>query len=138
MSNRTLASLPISFAALCACGSREAQPAAEQAFDAEPKNLYFGDLHNHNSIGQSRGSLERTFEITPTHLDFFTFTPQSQWPDMREIPEGRNTQFERGFQTVRDKWAKIRQLTAKVNKPGEFAAFLRLHLPPYGGHLFGL
>ena len=43
---------------------------------------------------------------------------------MREIPEGRNAQFERGFQAVVDNWAKIQELTASVNKPGEFAAFL--------------
>ena len=121
---RIPALLLITFAVLSGCGSREVQPAAEQPLDAKPKNLYFGDLHNHNSIGQIRGSLERTFEIAPTHLDFFAFTPQSQWPDMREIPEGRNAQFERGFQAVLDNWPKIRRLTAEVNKPGEFAAFL--------------
>lgn len=112
------------FVLLADCGSQQTESAEEPAVAASPKNLYFGDLHNHNSIGQIKGSLERTFEIAPSHLDFFAFTPQSQWPDMREIPEGRNAQFERGFQAVVDNWAKIQELTASVNKPGEFAAFL--------------
>lgn len=106
----------------CTSAGPERESSVQQ--QADEKKLYFGDLHNHNSIGQIKGSLERTFDIAPSHLDFFSFTPQSQWPDMREIPEGRNAQFERGFQAVRDNWAKIQQLTATVNKPGEFAAFL--------------
>jgi hypothetical protein len=109
---------------LAGCGSPVPESEPPPAPEAGRRNLYFGDLHNHNSIGQIRGSLERTFDIAPSHLDFFAFTPQSQWPDMREIPEGRNAQFERGFQAVRDNWAKIRELTARANKPGEFAAFL--------------
>ncbi|MDA1314062.1 MAG: DUF3604 domain-containing protein [Acidobacteria bacterium] len=109
---------------LVGCASPVPEVESSPPRAGSPRNLYFGDLHNHNSIGQIKGSLERTFEIAPNHLDFFAFTPQSQWPDMREIPGGRNAQFERGFQAVRDNWAKIQELTAQVNKPGEFAAFL--------------
>ncbi|MCY4586008.1 MAG: DUF3604 domain-containing protein [Bryobacterales bacterium] len=106
----------------CAPSGPDREASADH--DDNRLNPYFGDLHNHNSIGQIRGSLERTFEIAPSHLDFFAFTPQSQWPDMREIPQGRNAQFESGFQAVRENWAKIQRLTAEVNEPGAFAAFL--------------
>ncbi len=72
--------------ALSGCANTGPDPAEPAATSQTRKNLYWGDLHNHNSIGQIRGSLERTFEIAQNHLDFFAFTPQSQWPDMRPIP----------------------------------------------------
>ena len=36
--------------------------------------VYFGDLHNHCSVGlfhYSKGSLERAVDIAQEHLDFF-------------------------------------------------------------------
>ncbi|MHC4558045.1 MAG: hypothetical protein ACYS80_12160, partial [Planctomycetota bacterium] len=45
------------------------------------KNLYWGDVHNHNAVGYARGSLERSYDIARSHLDFFCFTGHSQWHD---------------------------------------------------------
>ena len=109
-------------AALAGC-SHEPQGAQSNWAPLDEKNLYWGDLHNHNSIGQIRGSLERTFEIAQNHLDFFAFTPQSQWPDMRPIPQGRNAQFQRGFDAVKANWERIVKLGNEVTKPGRFVAF---------------
>ena len=109
---------------LSGCASGPSSRPIENERPAEQKNLYWGDLHNHNSIGQIKGSLERTFDIAQSHLDFFAFTPQSQWPDMRQIPGGKNAQFVRGFDAVKANWGKIQQLTAEANRPGRFAAFL--------------
>ncbi len=107
------------------CGDQPRHTTDPRPDTASPdrKNLYWGDLHNHNSIGQIRGSLERSFEIAQNHLDFFAFTPQSQWPDMRTIPGGRNTQFVRGFDAVKANWERIVKLGNEVTKPGEFVAF---------------
>jgi hypothetical protein len=91
---------------------------------AQEKHLYWGDLHNHNSIGQIRGSLERSYDIAREHLDFFAFTPQSQWFDMVEIPGGRNEQFVRGFKAVEANWPRIKELAAKFYEPGKFVPFL--------------
>jgi hypothetical protein len=91
---------------------------------SDDKNLYWGDLHNHNSIGQLRGSLERSYDIARSHLDFFCFTPQSCWPDMIEIPEGRNEQFIRGFNLAKDNWDKIKRFVEKFYEPGKFVPFL--------------
>jgi hypothetical protein len=91
---------------------------------AQEKHLYWGDLHNHNSIGQIRGSLERSYDIAREHLDFFAFTPQSQWFDMVEIPGGRNEQFVKGFNAVKANWDKITALAEKHYKPGDFVPFV--------------
>jgi hypothetical protein len=91
---------------------------------SDNKNLYWGDIHNHNSIGQIRGSLERSYDIARSHLDFFCFTPQSLWPDMVELPEGRNTQFIRGFEAARNNWDKMKLLAEKHYEPGRFVPFL--------------
>ncbi len=92
--------------------------------EAQENHLYWGDLHNHNSIGQIQGSLERSYDIARSHLDFFAFTAQSQWFDMVEIPGGRNAQFEKGFQAVRDNWEKIKALAEEYYKAGKFVPFI--------------
>ncbi len=90
----------------------------------QEKHLYWGDLHNHNSIGQIQGSLERSYDIARSHLDFFAFTAQSQWFDMVKIPGGRNEQFVRGFDAVKANWDKIKVLAEAHYKPGEFVPFI--------------
>lgn len=94
----------------------------DSAFPAD-KNLYWGDIHNHNSIGQRKGSLERSFEIARSHLDFFCFTPQSQWPDMVDIPEGGNAQFKKGFEEVKKNWERMKSMVEAYYEPGQFVAF---------------
>jgi len=56
--------------------------ASQEKPQVEDYNIYFGDLHNHNSVGYARGSLGRTFEIARNHLDFFAFTPHGYWHDI--------------------------------------------------------
>jgi hypothetical protein len=91
---------------------------------AQEKRLYWGDLHNHNSIGQIQGSLERSYDIARGHLDFFAFTAQSQWFDMVPIPGGRNQQFVRGFEAVKANWEKIQALAGQYYAPGRFVPFI--------------
>ena len=90
----------------------------------QEKHLYWGDLHNHNSIGQIQGSLERSYDVAESHLDFFAFTAQSQWFDMVEIPGGRNEQFVRGFNAVKANWDKIKALAETHYTPGKFVPFI--------------
>ena len=87
-------------------------------------NLYWGDIHNHNSIGQIKGSLERSYDIARSNLDFYCFTPQSQWEDMIEIPEGRNAQFIRGFEAAKSNWNKMKRFADEFYEPGRFVSFL--------------
>ncbi len=91
---------------------------------AQEKHLYWGDLHNHNSIGQIQGSLERSYDIARGHLDFFAFTAQSQWFDMVTITGGRNEQFVRGFDAVKANWNKIKALAEEHYKPGGFVPLI--------------
>ena len=54
------------------------------------KNLYWGDVHNHNAVGYAKGSLERSYDIARSHLDFFCFTGHSQWHDMPKMPQNKH------------------------------------------------
>ena len=45
--------------------------------------LYWGDIHNHNELGYAQGSLERSYDIARSHLDFYAFTPHGQHADGR-------------------------------------------------------
>ena len=40
--------------------------------------ILFGDIHNHDALGYGVGSLERSIDIAPTHLDFFAFAGHSR------------------------------------------------------------
>jgi hypothetical protein len=106
------------------CGTSPQRTAVPNDTAYNAKHLYWGDLHNHNSIGQIKGSLERSYDIARSHLDFFAFTPQSQWMDMIEIPEGRNAQFVRGFTAVKQNWERIKEFADKYNQPGKFVSFI--------------
>ena len=92
--------------------------------DGREMHLYWGDIHNHNSVGQIKGSLERSYDIARSHLDFYCFTPQSQWMDMVQIPNGRNAQFERGFEATRSNWDKMKRYADQFYEPGRFVPFL--------------
>lgn len=50
-------------------------------------NLYWGELHNHNELGYAQGSLERSYEIARSHLDFYAFTPHGLHAD-GGVPDG--------------------------------------------------
>lgn len=77
--------------------------------------LYWGEIHNHNELGYAQGSLERSYEIARSHLDFYAFTPHGLHAD-GGTPDG--------FPVVNENWARIQQAAAANNKPGEFTCFL--------------
>ena len=88
----------------------------------EQKNIYWGDIHNHCNIGYAQGSLERAYEIARSHLDFYCFTPHSQWHDM---PGTSNfDRFIKGFETTRQNWDKIKRYANESYRPGEFVSFI--------------
>lgn len=88
------------------------------------KKLYWGDLHNHNAIGYGKGSLERSFKIAESHLDFFCFTPHIQWPDMPVMPQNAHLKWERGFQVSKDNWERVKKTVDEYHLPGKFVPFL--------------
>jgi len=99
--------------------------------------LFFGDLHNHNSVGlfhYSKGSLERTIEIARSHLDFFAFTGHSHWHDMPPMPNEGHLKWQEGFDHHTKLWPKTKQLMAAANDDGKFVAFLgyEWHSAEYG------
>jgi hypothetical protein len=104
----------------------------------EPKlQLYWGDLHNHNSVGlfhYSKGSLERTIEIAKSHLDFFAFTGHSHWHDMPSMPNDAHLKWQEGFDYHTRMWPKTKQLIAAANEDGRFVAFqgYEWHSAAYG------
>lgn len=98
------------------------------------KNLYWGDLHNHNEVGYAKGSLERAYEIARSHLDFFCFTGHSQWHDMPTMPQNKHLKWVRGFEVMKNNWAKVKRLANAYYTPGTFASFIgyEWHSSSYG------
>ncbi len=98
------------------------------------KNLYWGDLHNHCEVGYAKGSLERAYDIARSHLDFFCFTGHSQWHDMPIMPQNKHLKWVRGFEVMKNNWAKVKQLANSYYEPGSFAPFIgyEWHSSAYG------
>ncbi|MBN2316815.1 MAG: DUF3604 domain-containing protein [Sedimentisphaerales bacterium] len=98
------------------------------------KNLYWGDLHNHNEVGYAKGSLERAYDIARSHLDFFCFTGHSQWHDMPVMPQNKHLKWVRGFEVMKNNWSKVKQLANAYYEPGVFAPFIgyEWHSSAYG------
>jgi hypothetical protein len=91
-------------------------------YDFEQKNIYWGDIHNHCNIGYAQGSLERAYDIAQSHLDFYCFTPHSQWHDK---PASSNfDRFNEGFEITRQNWDRIKQYANESYVPGEFVSFI--------------
>ena len=86
--------------------------------------LFWGDLHNHNAVGYARGSLERTYDVARTHLDFLAFTPHAQWHDMPEMPNDAHMKWVNGFKVTREAWPNVQKLAKAHNQPGKFVSFL--------------
>ena len=86
--------------------------------------LFWGDLHNHNAVGYAKGSLERTYDIARSHLDFLAFTPHAQWHDMPVMPNNAHDKWVKGFAVLREQWPKVQKMAAAYNQPGKFASFL--------------
>ncbi len=90
---------------------------------SEDFNVYWGDIHNHNSIGLARGSLERSFDIARSHLDFFSCTPHSQWHDMPLMGKKGQMKFINGFKVTKERWDDVQRMHAEYNKEGRFVTF---------------
>jgi len=89
--------------------------------------LYWGDFHNHCSVGlfhHAKGSLARAIDIARTHLDFFAFTGHSHWHDMPEMPGDAHLKWAEGFAHHTKLWPETRRTIAAANSPGRFVAFL--------------
>jgi hypothetical protein len=93
----------------------------EETVTAE-MNLYWGDLHNHCDVGYARGSMERAYDIARSHLDFYCFTPHSQWHDQ---PDNSNiARFREAYRRVNKDWPAIKKLANDYYIPGKFVTFL--------------
>jgi uncharacterized protein DUF3604 len=103
----------------CAPGE-ETQPERQQK---KSLNIYFGDLHNHNSIGYARGSLERSFEIARSHLDFFSCTPHTHWPDVPVMEQDKHRKWLDGFEVTRIHWPVVQRLNENYHDSGKFVTF---------------
>jgi len=96
------------------------------------KNLYWGDIHNHCNVGYAKGSLERAYDIAQSHLDFFCFTPHTQWHDRPDT--GNYQSFTEGFQKAKNDWWKVVKYANDFYKPGKFVSFIgyEWHSSSYG------
>ena len=90
-----------------------------------PGRLLWGDLHNHNEIGYAQGSLERSYDIAESHLDFYAFTPHGQNTDGSNLTH---------YPVVDDRWSEVQEAAKSRNRPGEFTSFLAYewHSTPWG------
>ncbi len=95
---------------LVKCNIRE----AHEANSGVHYNIYFGDIHNHNSAGYAKGSLQRSFDIARSHLDFYELTTHSFWHDI-PMMEGKR-QTGRWHGRVPSGWKK---LSTCNNDPGK-------------------
>jgi len=86
--------------------------------------LFWGDLHNHNNIGQAQGSIERTYDIARSHLDFIAFMPHAQWHDMPEVPDAAQVKWAKGHEVTKERWPRVQEMAAENNEPGKFVSFL--------------
>ncbi|MFC1574314.1 hypothetical protein ACFL30_03945 [Candidatus Latescibacterota bacterium] len=84
-------------------------------------NVYFGDLHNHNSVGYGLGSPERAFEIARSHLDFFCFTPHAYFDTS---PQNELMKTWKGYEKItHDRWPEVLELNKRYHEPGTFVTF---------------
>jgi hypothetical protein len=98
-------------------------PASEASRGQQPPDryqVYFGDLHNHNSVGYAQGSLQRTFEIARNHLDFFAFTPHGWWPDIGHYENNIEKKWLDGFEETKDRWPDVLAMVRNFHEPKRF------------------
>lgn len=115
-------------AGICTCP----QCTAPGDDDAVQKEIFWGDIHNHCNVGYARGSLERAYDIAGSLLDFYCFTPHSQWHD--KPGDSTLDKFTEGFEVTRQQWDKVIRYANEFYKPGEFVSFIgyEWHSSTYG------
>ena len=98
-------------------GSRIESP---QETGADTGNIYFGDIHSHNEVGYASGSLERTFDIAQSHLDFFASTPHTWWPDVPRMEQDKHMKWLNGFKETEKRWPEVQALNESRHREGKF------------------
>lgn len=96
---------------------------------ASDYNIYFGDVHNHNTIGYAQGSLARTFDIAHNHLDFYALTPHAHWHDMGEYEGNIERIWTNGFAVTKVRWNEVMEMNRNYHDPGSFVT-----IPGYEWH----
>ena len=84
-------------------------------------NIYFGDIHNHNSVGYGLGSVERAYDIAHSHLDFYCFTPHA-YRDKDPTPPEENVRP--GYKKTYNRWNDVKELNISYYEPGKFVTLL--------------
>ncbi|HWQ83504.1 MAG TPA: DUF3604 domain-containing protein, partial [Anaerolineales bacterium] len=100
---------------------------------------YYGDLHNHCSVGYGHGSAQDAFHNARLQLDFVAVTPHAHWPD---IPAGETrleslvAYHQKGFERTQAEWEDFQKLVEAHNEPGKLVTFLgyEWHSLEYGDH----
>lgn len=87
------------------------------------KQIYWGEIHNHNEIGYGEGTPDRSFRIARNSLDFYAFTAHGWWTDVPKNDEGIRRHHEAGFAKVKSRWGEVADKVAAENTPGEFVTF---------------
>jgi hypothetical protein len=93
----------------------------------ENLNLYYGDIHNHCSVGYGHGSLEDSYRNARLQLDFVCVTVHAHWADM---PTGEErlaeviAYHEEGFKRSREAWPYVQNMVEANYQPGKFVSFL--------------
>jgi hypothetical protein len=98
--------------------------AQHSSASSDDYQLFWGDLHNHDAVGYAQGSLERTYDVARSHLDFLAFTPHAQWHDMPRMPNNAHQKWVDGFKVTAEQWPKVRKFAAAHNQPGRFVSIL--------------
>lgn len=108
-------------ASLAALATASRSSAAQTPPQAERGlNTYFGDLHNHSSVGYALGSLRRSYEIASNHLDFFAFTPHAGWHDIKHFDGNIEDKWINGFHVTRARWPEVLKTAREFDAPGKF------------------
>jgi len=100
---------------------------------------YFGDIHNHCSIGYGHGSIEDAFANARTQLDFAAVTPHAVWPDIPEDDPDLTSVVDyhrQGFRQSARQWPHYLDVVRANNHPGEFVSLVgyEWHSMEYGDH----
>lgn len=92
--------------------------------DKKPETLFWGDIHNHNEVGVGKGSLERSYSIARSNLDFYAFTPHGWWPDITSNDPKVKEYHLKGFALVKQNWDKLVARANEMNSSGKFVSFI--------------